>query len=71
METEDYSHKQVKQFCEMIDDSYPLVEVCGISFSPSQILRELDPIAFSEELSNYADSEGWNIEDEDEDEDQP
>ena len=30
----------------LIDDTYESVSICGIEFSPGQILKELDPIAF-------------------------
>lgn len=43
------------QFDEMLDES-GAVEAGGYSFYPSRILKELDPIAYSCSLNDYADS---------------
>jgi hypothetical protein len=40
----------------LIDDVYPSIEICGIKFSASRILRELDPIAYSVAMDGY---EAW------------
>ena len=44
--------------CETIDEIYPPYEIGSISFNASQILKELDPIAFDitcgEELDAFA-----------------
>ena len=42
------------QFDGMLDES-GTVEAGGYSFYPSRILKELDPIAYSISLNNYAD----------------
>lgn len=31
---------------EMIDECQPMVKVCGMTYSPSYAIRELDPVAF-------------------------
>lgn len=43
------------QFEEMINESYPLVEIIGMYFEPGRALKELDPIAFRESFLNYID----------------
>ena len=43
------------QFDEMLDES-GTVDAGGYSFYPSRILKELDPIAYSCSLNDYADS---------------
>ncbi len=43
------------QFDDMLDES-GTVEAGGYSFYPSRILKELDPIAYSCGLNDYADS---------------
>ena len=40
---------------DLIDDNYPPVIICGITFSTSLILRELDPIAYSMAM------DGWEV----------
>jgi hypothetical protein len=40
---------------DLIDDNYPPVKVCGLEFSTSRILRELDPIAYSMAM------DGWEV----------
>jgi hypothetical protein len=50
-------------FIEFINDIEPAITICGITFSPGDILKEMDPIAFRVFKSDYeADME----EDEDE-----
>ena len=50
-------------FIEFINDIEPEITICGITFSPGDILKEMDPIAFRCFKSDYeADME----EDEDE-----
>ena len=50
-------------FIDFINDIEPEITICGITFSPGDILKEMDPIAFSCFKSDYeADME----EDEDE-----
>lgn len=41
---------------EMLDKCYPMVDV-GVTFYPSRVLEELDPIAFSCGESDYVDSQ--------------
>ena len=52
------------RFDNMLDDLYPQVEICGVSFSPSQILFDCDPVAYSCACSDA----GFDEEDEDEQE---
>lgn len=41
---------------ELIDECTEVVVIMGISFTPSRILEELDPVAYSCGLSDYVDS---------------
>ena len=43
-------------FDEMLDESYPVVEMGTLKFYPSQILRECDPIAYHESLLDFEDA---------------
>lgn len=31
---------------DMLNECYPEVEICGITFSPADILAECDPVAY-------------------------
>lgn len=33
-------------FAEIIDETYEEVQIMGLNFSPSEIVRKLDPVAF-------------------------
>jgi hypothetical protein len=45
-----------KMFDEMLDESYPVVTMGQLTFYPSQILRECDPIAYNESLLDFEDA---------------
>ena len=53
-------------FDDILDDCYGDVVICGITFSPSQILKACDPIAYRVYLADYENNR--QAEDEDEDE---
>ena len=44
-----------KNFKFWFDDLYGDIEIAGISFSASDILEQMDPIAFQEEFYSYLD----------------
>jgi len=43
-------------FDEMLNDSYPVVTIGQLTFYPSQILKECDPIAYNEALYDFQDA---------------
>ena len=43
-------------FDEMLDESYPVVEIGYLKFYPSQILRECDPVAYHQSLLDFEDA---------------
>jgi hypothetical protein len=45
-----------KMFDEMLDESYPVVTMGTLTFYPSQILRDCDPIAYNESLLDFEDA---------------
>ena len=47
----------VEDFNYYFDDIHGDVVIAGISFSPSDILKEMDPIAYNEEFHNWMDIE--------------
>jgi hypothetical protein len=60
-----------QQYCEMLDMEGPVTIGC-VSFDPSRVLREMDPIAYNEGLNNYMDLVGFDPDEEvDEDESDP
>lgn len=44
-----------------LDNCCPEVSVFGHTFEPSEVLEELDPIAFRQGYLDYADAEGIDI----------
>jgi hypothetical protein len=47
-----------QEFDEMLDECYPTVEIGGVTFYPSQIVKDCDPIAYRVWLSDWeADAE--------------
>lgn len=50
-----------RRYSEMIDDCYPEVVVCGISFAPSRVLRELDETAYRCGFSDWLDAESDRV----------
>lgn len=45
----------MSQFDAMLDECNPEVDVAGITFSPSRVLKELDPTAYQCVFNNYTD----------------
>jgi hypothetical protein len=40
-------------FIDFINDIEPAITICGITFSPGDILKEMDPVAFRCFKSDY------------------
>ena len=49
------NNKMEKDFRFWFDDLYGDIEIAGISFSASDILEQMDPIALQEEYISYVD----------------
>lgn len=63
--------EQLEQaFCDMLDEAGAVV-IAGISFDPSRILQEMDPIGYDTELANFMDAEGYDSDDDEEPDGQP
>lgn len=45
-----------EQYDEMLDEVYGEIKIGTLTFSPSRVLRELDPTAYRIGLSEYEDS---------------
>lgn len=57
-------------FDEMLDESYPSFKIGQLEYSPSQILKECDPIAYRCEFNDWLDAEQLEIGEEEETEEQ-
>jgi len=50
---------------DMLDDCYPMAEICGYQYQPSRALSIIDPIAYRVGFSDYCSSiseDGYEIE---------
>ena len=45
-----------KEFDYYFDDIHGDVIIAGITFSPADILKELDPVAYNEEFNSFVDN---------------
>ena len=57
-----------ERFDDMLDESGPVV-IAGLEFSPSAILKEMDPIAYDTGFNDYMDACDIDTDDLDEDSD--
>lgn len=50
-----------EMFNQFLDEIYPEINI-GVTFSPSRVLKELDPIAYQCGLNDWLDSENLEVE---------
>ena len=48
----------VQEYNDFLDECYPMIEMMGIKFYPSTVLKECDPIAYDCGFYDYMDSIG-------------
>lgn len=60
LDPDDYEY----QFDDMLDDSTPEIEIGGLTYSPSHVLKNVDPVAYRCSLNDFVDS--LDVEDSDE-----
>ena len=60
LDPDDYEY----QFDESLDDSIPEIEICCLTYSPSHVLKNVDPTAYRCGLNDFVDS--LDVEDSDE-----
>ena len=53
----------LEQYNDFLDEVYEDYEIMGMSYSPSRILEELDPIAHRTGFLDWCDSEGIDLDD--------
>lgn len=49
-------------YCEYLDEVYEEVKIGCLTFQPSRIVRELDPIAFNIGFSDYISNQIYELE---------
>lgn len=52
----------LERFDDFLNECWENVWVCGLEFTSSRALKELDPIAYREEFNNWVDQEGLELE---------
>ena len=58
------NNKNVEEFCEMLDDTNPEIKIGNLTYSPSNVLKNTDEIAFRCGMSDYNDSRLTDLNDE-------
>ena len=61
LDPEDYAD----QFDESLDESIPMIEIGSLEYSPSNVLKSIDPIAYRCALNDFVDA-AYSAEDTDE-----
>ena len=61
----------IEAYDDMLNEVYTWNVVAGINFAPSDILRECDPIAYRVGFHDWADAEGIDTDDLEDDADLP
>ena len=54
-----------EMYADMLDDCYGVVEVAGITYDTSRVLKDTDPIAYRVGMDDYASSlmeDGYEVE---------
>ena len=46
-----------KIFDEVLDECYPVIEMCGCKYNPSYVLFNIDEVTYNESTRNYLDSQ--------------
>jgi hypothetical protein len=50
-------YKQIEiseeEFDAILNDSYPTIKVAGLEFSPSEVIKKCDPLAYNHFKNNY------------------
>jgi len=48
----------IEAYEDMLNDCYPMADICGYKVQPAYALKECDPIAYRCGFSDWLDSEG-------------
>ena len=63
-------HKAHEQYDEMIDECYGEVRLGGLTFSPSRVLKEMDPVAYRCWFNDWMDSQDLTTDESEADEEE-
>jgi hypothetical protein len=55
--TQLHDYQLEEMFDEMLDECYPVVEFGQLSYTPSDVLRSTDPVAYRVGFSDWLDSQ--------------
>jgi hypothetical protein len=50
------NNENTDEYDDMLDDSYGEVDICGMKYQSSRVLKELDPTAYQCGMNDYNDS---------------
>lgn len=53
----------IEAYEQMLNDVFPVVEFGGLTWDPADVMREMDPIAYRSGFFDWADSEGIETDD--------
>lgn len=56
-----YEHQAEEQFADHVNGTHPTVTLCGITYDPGRLFQMADPVAFRQEMLNWADAMGIEI----------
>lgn len=58
--TETYTeHELYSRYDEMLDECYPDVDICGMTYATSDILKHVDRVAYRCGFTEWLDAEGY------------
>jgi len=60
----------LQRYRDDLDETNEEIKLGELTFLPSRVIEELDPIAFRCGFADWTDSEGWQETDDDDDEDE-
>jgi hypothetical protein len=50
------------RFSDMLNETHERVSICGYDYDPARALKEIDPVAFRQELLNWLDENYYELE---------
>ena len=57
-----YTYRElIAMYDDMLDECYDTIEIAGMSYCPSKVLEDVDPIAYDCGFNDYVDSLGIDL----------
>jgi hypothetical protein len=63
-------HEALEQYDEMLDECYEEVRLGGLTFSPSRVLKKMDPVAYRCWFNDWMDSQDLTTDESEADEEE-